>query len=291
MWNRKELKQRAKTAFKRNYVLCVVVALLLGIIAGSGTTYTAQSTGRDVIQEIGSLTSSQPTVSENGMVMNGDKVTVEATPDGSVIVNGKKLTKDEVPEFLHDELAQMAKDSNMTEEEFLGALLLVFSIVGGALALAVLVGIVLKIFVWNLFEIGGCRFFTVNADEKAGFKELFRGFSSGYGRNVFAMLLRNIYLALWSLLFVIPGIIKSYSYYLLPYILADSPEMSQSEAFALSRQLMNGNKWKAFVLELSFIGWYILNIFTLGLLGLFYINPYVRATKAEFYKALRYPQA
>lgn len=291
MWNRKELKERAKAAFKRNYALCVVVALLLGLIAGSGTSYTVQSSGREVVQEIGSLTSSQPTAGENGVVINGDKVSVEATPDGGVIVNGKKLTKDQVPEFLHDELSQIARENGMTDEEFLGALLLVFSIVGGALALATLIGGILKIFVWNLFEIGGCRFFTVNADEKAGFKEVFRGFNSGYGRNVFAMLLRSIYLALWSLLFVIPGIIKSYSYYLLPYILADSPEMSQSEAFALSRQLMNGNKWKAFVLELSFIGWHILNVFTLGLLGLFYINPYVRATKAEFYKALRYPQA
>ena len=74
---------------------------------------------------------------------------------------------------------------------------------------------------------------------------------------------------------------------MVPYILADHPEMSGKEVITLSRQMMNGSKWRAFVLDLSFIGWDILSLLTLGLLGIFYVSPYKCSTNAELYHALK----
>ena len=68
------------------------------------------------------------------------------------------------------------------------------------------------------------------------------------------MLLKDIFLCLWSLLFIIPGIIKAYSNAMVPYVLADNPELGAKEAITLSHKMMNGSKWRAFVLDLSFIG-------------------------------------
>ena len=77
---------------------------------------------------------------------------------------------------------------------------------------------------------------------------------------------------------------------LIPYLLAEHPDMPKDQAFAISRQMMKGQKWNAFVLDLSFLGWSILSLFTLGILGLFYVNPYKYSTKAALYETLRYGQ-
>ena len=83
------------------------------------------------------------------------------------------------------------------------------------------------------------------------------------------------------------GIIKAYSYRMVPYILKEHPELSGTKAITLSRQMMNGHKWNAFVLDLSFIGWIILSALTLGILHIFYVGPYIQATDAELYEALK----
>lgn len=88
------------------------------------------------------------------------------------------------------------------------------------------------------------------------------------------MVLRDVFIFLWSLLFLIPGVIKHYSYRMVPYILADDPEIGAMDAITLSRQMMDGHKWNTFVLDLSFLGWDLLSALTLGLLGVFYVNPY-----------------
>ena len=101
------------------------------------------------------------------------------------------------------------------------------------------------------------------------------------------LFMRNLYIFLWSLLLLVPGIIKSFEYYMVTYLMAEFPDMSREEAFRLSKKMMMGNKMDVFILELSFFGWYILTAFTCGILGLFYVTPYVHATKAELYIKLR----
>ena len=110
---------------------------------------------------------------------------------------------------------------------------------------------------------------------------LFSRFS--YFGNAFSLrLLMFVKTLLWSLLFVIPGIIAAYRYSMAPYIMAENPDMSASSAIEESKYLMSGNKWRLFCLQLSFIGWYILAIFTAGIGGIFLI-PYVKAAYTAFY--------
>ena len=100
------------------------------------------------------------------------------------------------------------------------------------------------------------------------------------------MFFRDLFTFLWTLLFIIPGIIKSYEYKMVPYLLAEYPDMDRKEVFARSRDMMYGQKWNTFVLDLSFIPWNILSTITFGLVGLFYVSPYQDATYAELYDTL-----
>ena len=148
----------------------------------------------------------------------------------------------------------------------------------------VVFGLLLNIFVGNVLRIGANKFFVRNRTEMTRVGDIFDGFRSGhYGNIVLTMFLKDLYVALWTLLFIIPGIIKELEYMMVPYILAENPGMDQKEAFAISKRMMDGEKMDAFVLQLSFIGWYLLAAITCGLAGIFYVNPYMEATMAELY--------
>jgi uncharacterized membrane protein len=108
------------------------------------------------------------------------------------------------------------------------------------------------------------------------------------GTKFIATLLVSLYTFLWSLLFIIPGIIKSYSYAMTPYILLDRPELSATDAIKESEKMMDGHKMDLFILDLSFIGWVLLSMLTCGILVL-YVEPYMMATKAAFYLELKGP--
>lgn len=150
------------------------------------------------------------------------------------------------------------------------------------------VGLLYSIFAGNIFEVGGCRFFEENSEHKSRIRLIINGFQNGaYWGNVCTMFFRNLYTFLWTLCLIIPGIVKSFEYKMIAYILAENPQISRKRAFELSRQMMDGQKWDAFVLDLSFIGWNILSIITFGIVGVLYVNPYMNATWAEFYKMTR----
>ena len=120
--------------------------------------------------------------------------------------------------------------------------------------------------------------------EKAEIGDLFKGFND-FGRAFVLWLTNQLLIGLWSLLLVIPGIIKTYSYSMSYYILIDNPELSANEARKKSMQLMKGNKWRLFCLHFSFIGWLLLCMLTFGIL-IFWIEPYMETATAEFYQSL-----
>ncbi len=160
-------------------------------------------------------------------------------------------------------------------------------IILGTLAVACLIAIAIQILVANPLMIGCQKFFLKNREEQPEVGVIGHFFKNGYKNVVLTVLLMDVYLCLWSCLFVIPGIIKSYSYRMVPYIIAEHPEMSPNEAITLSRQMMDGKKWKSFVFDLSFIGWFLLAIITCGIVGIFYTNPYYFAANAELYATIR----
>lgn len=154
-------------------------------------------------------------------------------------------------------------------------------------AVIVLISIALDILLFNPLMVGCRRFFFHNLHEPAGMGELTVPLKTDFSRTVITVLLMDIYTFLWTMLLIVPGIIKSYSYMLTPYILEDHPEMTPNEAITRSREMMDGNKMKAFVLDLSFLGWHILGAVTCGLVTLFYTLPYTANTHAAVYEAIR----
>ncbi|WP_070000831.1 DUF975 family protein [Cellulosilyticum sp. I15G10I2] len=166
--------------------------------------------------------------------------------------------------------------------------------VGPAILIAIIAGLgffiislAFSIFLANPLEVGARRFFMSLTIEDAQVDLLGYGFKNGRYMNVIkTMFYTNLLIFLWSLLLVIPGIIKGYAYSMVPYILADNPEIDYKRAVALSNQMTMGEKANIWVLDLSFIGWYLLGALACGV-GILFVHPYVNATKAELYITLR----
>lgn len=230
MWNRKELKEKGKLAFKANYWWCVLVSVIIMAVTGAagGSSNSGASGGNDEF-----AASLQAASSQSGMSIG------------------------------------------------------VVAAVLGILAVGMIIGLLIKLFVCNPIEMGGCRFFLANSDGKAQIGDVVAAFKNGYVNVALTLFLRDLFVSLWSLLLIVPGIIKAYEYRMVPYILAEDPTIDHKEAFAKSKAMMTGQKWNAFVLDLSFIGWGILSTVTCGILGVFYVNPYIFATGAELYKTLK----
>ncbi len=173
--------------------------------------------------------------------------------------------------------------NGMTQQEITTLVLAGAGIVAGVSIVAIL----LKIFLFNPLKVGCYGFFRENVkDTTTSLDVLGTGFGR-YGHTFATLFLTDLFTVLWTLLFIIPGIVKAYSYRMVPFILRDNPELSATEVITASRKMMDGQKWNAFVLDLSFIGWILLTIFTLGLVGLFWYNPYYYSTNAALYLRLK----
>ncbi len=116
--------------------------------------------------------------------------------------------------------------------------------------------------------------------------DLFKGFSKDFGQNFLTEFLVGIFTALWSLLFVIPGIVKGYSYAMAMYLRIDHPEYTANQAITESRRLMDGHKGDLFVLDLSFIGWYLVGSFCLGV-GTLWVIPYHQMARTLFFESIK----
>lgn len=145
---------------------------------------------------------------------------------------------------------------------FVQQLFLLFSFTAMAFFLF-FISLLVRYLLLNPLEVGVCRYFLQSKRDgaNAGISVLFSVFTKeGYWNLVKILFFRDLYEFLWSLLLVIPGIYKSYEYKMIPYLLAENPQMERREAFARTRELMDGNRLQGFLLELSFIGWNFLAI-------------------------------
>lgn len=163
------------------------------------------------------------------------------------------------------------------------------AIFGGAVSLmATGAGSLLTILLFPMAWGFGMTFLALSRNEDNDpfeISHLFDGYrgSQTFRRIFLTELLRNVYILLWTLLLIVPGIVKALAYSLTPYILRDYPELENNAAIELSMQMMQGRKMKLFLLELSFIGWAILSIFTFCI-GFFWLVPYMQASLANFYE-------
>ncbi|MBR6399223.1 MAG: DUF975 family protein [Lachnospiraceae bacterium] len=157
-----------------------------------------------------------------------------------------------------------------------------------AIILALFIHIFFWAFVQRFYEAVMCRIFLESHTYKRVPYTRFLYFHQVHRwvRTTKTLVLTYVYTALWGLT-VIGGFIKSYSYRMVPYIIAENPDINSGDAIRLSRDMMNGHKWELFVKELSFIGWHFISMFTYGLVNLLFTNPYQTAFITEFYVKLR----
>lgn len=168
-------------------------------------------------------------------------------------------------------------------------LCLTFSIICGLPAYVPYFGVIIGIVLSGPLTLGlSTCFLKFVRRESFIFENLFDGFKR-FSSSVIAQLLTTIFILLWTLLFIIPGIIAYCSYSMVFYILSDNPNLSAMEALRKSKEMMMGFKWKLFCLHLSFIGWALLSIITLGI-GFLWLTPYVYSSIATFYEDLKIAQ-
>lgn len=257
MWTRSELKERGKITFKRFYWKAVLVCFICLLLSG-GLGSGAGSRISDTYDSF----------------MNNDYNYTDDYDYGN----------DEY--YYEEDLDQETSQSlNIVEEFFTSGL---FFLLMGIFILIFIVLFIIKLLIVYPIEIGKNNFFMGIREEEKTLDSLIFIYKSGQLKNtIFTMFMKGLFQFLWSLLFIIPGIIKSYEYKMIPYILSENPEISRERAFEISKKMMKGNKWNTFVLDLSFLGWQILSGITIGILGIFYVNPYVESTNAELYAYLR----
>lgn len=148
----------------------------------------------------------------------------------------------------------------------------------------------IRIFIEDVLYAGGARFFLKRRkNQPVDLNELISNFKDKTYINMAKInAVKYISIFLWSLLFTIPGIVKSYEYFAINYILAVRPDISKDEAFRISKNVMRGHKGELFVLHLSFYGWFLLSAFVpFGLLSIFYVKPYLTLAEVEFMCAVR----
>ena len=179
------------------------------------------------------------------------------------------------------DMLNLVDPSEMDETMELGA-----AVVGTIATVMAVVGMAISLFVGNAADVGLAHYFILNTDSKPSFADAFYGFKVKYLRNIGTLLLVGIKIVLWSCLLLIPGIIKSVEYSIIPYILADDAEITSKEAFRKAKEMMMGNKWRLCKLYISFFGWFVLCVVTCGL-GTPFLLPYVSAANAEFYAELK----
>ena len=276
MWNRAELKGKAKFSFKRNYWKSVLISLLLALIVGGGGT-GAGSFSRGLSDGV---SGSDESYTDDYDYNDGDY------DDDSY---DDESEYDIIRDFSNGFAEGFQDGASHGHSGTAFAALAIFGITFIIIFLILMsVVILLDVFICNPIEVGCKRFYVRNLNESAQVGNVGFAFDNHYKNITKTMFFRDLYTILLTMLFIIPGIVKSYEYQMIPYLLAENPQMSREQAFAESKRMMSGQKWRAFVLDLSFIGWNILSAITLGILGIFYVQPYMDATHAALYEALRY---
>ena len=153
------------------------------------------------------------------------------------------------------------------------------AVLGGSLVLIISLA---QFLIGGFVSLGLIQFNMNLIDKKpVDFMDIFSK-SDMFVKALFLRLRLTVFIFLWTLLLIIPGIIKSYSYSMSGFIMTENPEITSKEAIEVSMKMMAGNKWRLFCLQLSFIGWYILGLMACGI-GVFFVQPYVNAAIAAFY--------
>lgn len=277
MWTRKELKQKAKEVVKKNYWTAIIICFLIALLTGEfGTSIVG--------------------IWQSGDSMDPNYIIHREEKNNSAMISSDDIHKtlNETQRMVFEAIEANLNSATKSQKYIFKIYDAIKSFdidrvdLGIALIIAAVLAFAFTIFVADPLIVGGKKYFLKAREgnsTKIGI--IVDVFKNGNWLNIATtMFLRNLYTALWYLT-IVGGVIKTYEYRMIPYILAENPKIKRKEAFKLSKQMMKGNKWKTFILDMSFFGWNFLSVLTFGLLSIFYVNPYNTATIAELYMFLR----
>lgn len=287
MWTRAKVKEQAKAALHRNYWKIVLVASLLFLLGcGSG--------GYQIYQ------SAHHGGTESGVEESGTEVDAVIEGEAAAEENPEQEQGEGKPQSLIS--IRLKGDTGETEtgeeqaENYNYTITIMETVVVGVMGLALFMVLLffssaavllVDIFLLNPLSVGGSRFMIRSVEDVAQVKEIAYGFDHSYKNVAKVLFYKELYVFLWTLVFVIPGIVKMYQYYMVPYLLAEHPDLEYKTALQMSRDMMEGNKWKTFVLGLSFLLWDFFGAVTLGVGWVLYVQPYRQLTFAALYCELK----
>ena len=292
---RKELKRRGRASLKRHYALWVVLCLLMLVLSGNrlflySVDLVESSMGNTEEEERGRLNQIIRDLASG----NREAGRMRTQENEKEDVKRSREKKDEVPGRSEGVLSGIV--NRIMSGGFLVSLTAgISSIVGSdsvALMLLIFLGILVIFSIWfltvNIYKVIVIRIFLEGQQYEAVHisRVLYLIKVQKWLNACWTMFVLQVYTVLWWMT-IIGGVIKRYSYFLVPYIVAENPDIHAGEAITLSRKMMNGHKWECFVLQLSFLGWNILGMVTGGLVALFFKNPYQTAVNCEYYGMLR----
>ncbi len=279
---RKDLKREARVSLKKNYFKSVFICFILVFILGGGYHYIT----KDVL-----------VAPHNNIVsVTKDSISFKYKSIKDVINDVVVRDEDKIDSRFNSGVLSLIYNEIKAAGSFVFGILNVINLVffqnSLSLIIVLITGLILyflfHVFVKNVLIVGADRYFLENRKYvDTGIDKLFFPYRVKRTLKVaYAMLLRDLYNFLWMFT-IVGGIVKHYSYLLVPYILAENPDISAKEAIKLSQMMMKGRKWFAFKLDLSFVGWYVLGICTFNVVNIFYVFPYYNAVLAEFYMDVR----
>ena len=293
MFERQQMKLRAKTALKRRYWIVVLVVAIVGLLGGSLADGWVGNV--DLIDS--SITDSVNTDVDMDADVDAD---LGESPWEPAPPADDPWQEDDTPGSPRNEIIAawdaFKAEWNAIMDDFsneLGvsaqlALSIFWDVLMGILAFAAIIATLLTILFCNVIAVGGHGWMLRHLrGEDVSIGDLFVVFRI-YRSAVGTMFLRDLFVWLWSLLFVIPGIVKSYAYSMVPYIIYENPKLSAKQALRISETMTDGYKWDLFVLALSFFGWHLLSAITGGLVGILWSNPYIGLTHADAYETLKW---
>ena len=295
MIERKVLKSKAKVVVKKHYwqvvAICFIIAFVTGDYLQGGTlTLLSTNASEEAATEIAADISQSG--QNNTQIIRDIIATI--TNDNKEVVGGER---EEELRAKYNRGVFSSLFNNITGEGsvVLGILNVVNQgvfkgeiVAGLLLLLGIAITAAFTFFISNMLRVGQRRYFmeATYYDKTSSRRVLFLINIRRWFRACLVMFFTSLYQILWNLT-IVGGIIKSYSYQMVPYIIAENPNVTRKEAITLSRKMMDGYKWQSFKVDLSFLGWNILGAATFGVLSIFYINPYRTATEAQLYYVIR----
>ena len=266
-FNRISLKTRAKRILRKNWGWAILVTLILTLVTPTASSSFVSSRTRDMLNPR----------SSTQIVQNDENTDIDVQNR----INLYRYRPDVVIRNYKEEVDSIVRN---IMPGYPGTSWAIFIF---AMLITLFLAFALKIFVLNPIHVGCMKWYLRNrTEEKPKMRALVEVFSEGYIRIVAIMFLRDLFTFLWALLLIVPGIIKAYEYRMIPYLLAENPDLTVSEAFDKTRKIMYGNKMDAFVLDLSFLPWILLAAITCGILSVVYVAPYMALTNTELYVCL-----